>query len=283
MKAEDLYARLEADFVRPGITDNWYRYMTALDAYLCDNFRACSIGLVCDFARELGRAYTAVFPSDGVLERMLDDGAQDAVLFLHHPSAWDLEKAPKGFYQMNPCLLDQLQERRVAVYCLHHPLDNYGEYSTSKTLADALGLSAIEAFAEFGGALSAVVATGGPPSVAALRARFAAVLGHEARLYPYGDDAIREGKVAICAGGGNEPLVLEGMAERGINVLITGITRRNDRSQAVHDQAERHGISLLGGTHYSTERFACEAMCGYFEGLGLPATFIGDRPCLLDL
>jgi hypothetical protein len=39
----------------------------------------------------------------------------------------------------------------------------------------------------------------------------------------------------------------------------------------------------LGGTHYSTEKFACMAMTKYFEKLGLPSEFIEDAPGLADL
>jgi hypothetical protein len=41
---------------------------------------------------------------------------------------------------------------------------------------------------------------------------------------------------------------------------------------------------LLGGTHYSTEKFACQAMCDYFGKIGIISTeFILDTPMLEDL
>jgi len=39
----------------------------------------------------------------------------------------------------------------------------------------------------------------------------------------------------------------------------------------------------LGGTHYSTEKFACKKMCKYFEEKGLPARFIEGEPVMADL
>ena len=51
MKAVDLYNQLEKDFVIPGIVEDWYdNEMSVNDEYICDNFKGCSIGLLCDFA-----------------------------------------------------------------------------------------------------------------------------------------------------------------------------------------------------------------------------------------
>ena len=46
---------------------------------------------------------------------------------------------------------------------------------------------------------------------------------------------------------------------------------------------KKHKINLLGGTHYSSEKFASMEMCKYFTGLGLPSEFIDDEPDLYDL
>lgn len=58
--------------------------------YLSPNFRERSMGLVCDFAKEIKKVYSAVFPTDKVMQEIIDDGATDAMLFLHHPSIWDI-------------------------------------------------------------------------------------------------------------------------------------------------------------------------------------------------
>jgi len=50
-----------------------------------------------------------------------------------------------------------------------------------------------------------------------------------------------------------------------------------------HKIAEENGINVLGGTHYSTEKFACIAMVDYFKKLNLPSEFIEDEPVLEDM
>jgi hypothetical protein len=57
----------------------------------------------------------------------------------------------------------------------------------------------------------------------------------------------------------------------------------NDYSRRAHDYARQHGINILGGTHYSTEAFACRTICSYFEQLGLGCEFIEGEPGMADL
>lgn len=108
-------------------------------------------------------------------------------------------------------------------------------------------------------------------------------MGHEVSLYKYGEDQIKNGTVAIIAGGGNDVDMLEEIAGAGVNTFVTGITAKNDYSKKAHEFAEQNGINILGGTHYSTETFACIAMCDYFRKLGLPSEFIGDEPVMEDM
>lgn len=89
--------------------------------------------------------------------------------------------------------------------------------------------------------------------------------------------------MAVVAGGGNSVEILRDVAARGINTFVTGITAETEFSKAAHAFARSNRINLLGGTHYSTEAFACQAMCRYFSDLGLPANFIADEPVLEDM
>lgn len=69
----------------------------------------------------------------------------------------------------------------------------------------------------------------------------------------------------------------------GINTFITGITLLNDYSRKTHDAAKKNGINIIGATHYSTEKFACMALCDYFKTLGLKCQFIEDKPVMEDM
>jgi len=283
MKAVQIYKKLEKDFITSKMSDNWAEYMGSISDFLSENFKKRSMGLVCDFTEEINKVYTAVFPSKQVMQKILDYNIQDTMLFVHHPSIWDIRKAPEVFYQMDRNLLQQFKNRRISIYNLHVPLDNYGKYSTSVTLAKAIGIKPEKAFAPYYGSLCGVFGKTKMKTIQELKKNFESAVNHKVKLYHYGNDKIRNGNVAIIAGGGNDVDMLKEIVEEGTNVFVTGITAKNDHSRKAHEFAEKNNLNLLGGTHYSTEIFACIAMIDYFKKLGLSSEFISDKPVMEDM
>jgi putative NIF3 family GTP cyclohydrolase 1 type 2 len=257
MKAIQLYKKIEKDFIVSGLSDDWARYMESVQDFLSDNFKKRSMGLVCDFAR-------------------------DIMLFVHHPSIWDIRKAPEAFQQMDKKLLKKFRERRISIYNLHVPLDNFGEYSTGASLAKTLGFKVEKPFARYYGGKDGVICLTNLKNVQEVKKKLEAVLGHKASLYKYGTNKIKDGKIAIITGGGNNVEHLKEVASEAVNTFITGITVINEYSKKAHDYAQKHRINIFGGTHYSTEKFACIAICEYFKKIGLPSKFIEDKPVLRD-
>jgi putative NIF3 family GTP cyclohydrolase 1 type 2 len=281
--SDDLFRQLDSDFIIQGMSDDWAQYMDDVADFLCDNFTKRSMGLVCDFTTEINRVYTAVFPSPRVMQRILDDGTQDAMLFVHHPSIWDIRQAPNVFQQMDRELLQQFKDRRIAIYNLHVPLDHFGEYSTSVTLAKVLGIKPEKAFGPYFGAMAGVFGTTDCVTVQGLRSRLQGAVNHEVSLYNYGDKEIKAATVAVMAGGGNDVDTLTEIYENGVNVFVTGISVNSDFFRKAHEYAEKHGVNILGGTHYSTEMFACMSMVDYFTKSGLDSLFIEDVPVMEDI
>jgi len=282
MKAKTLYARLEKDFIKPGLTDEWAKYMDSIRDFLSDNFKKRSMGLVCDFASDVNQVYGAVFPSDRVMQEILNRNITDAMLFVHHAANWDIRKNPV-FTQMNRELLEKFRERRISIYNLHVPLDNFGEYSTGVSLAEALGMQVQEPFAPYFGGLAGVIATTDCKTISELKKRFEKAVAHRVKLYKYGKEKIADSRVMIVAGGGNDMDIVREGINSGIGIVVSGVTARNSHSEETHKQEERLGINVLGGTHYSTETFACIKMCDYFRKLGLKSEFIPDTPVMEDM
>jgi len=283
MEAKELYSKLEEEFIGPELSDDWEKYMTEIQDFISENFKKRSMGLVCDNSKLINKVYTAVFPTEEVMKKILSDGAEDALLFVHHPSIWDLSKEGMPWYQMNKELLEKFKEKRISIYNLHVPLDNYGEYSTSKNLADALWIKSEKPFAPYRGALCGIIGKGQCKTTFELQNEFQNAVGHQVSLYQYGTKIIKGGKVAVIAGGGNDIEHLQQVVDEGVNTFVTGITVKNDYSQKAHDFAKEHKINILGGTHYSTEKFACIAMCDYFKDLGLESEFVEGKPGMEDL
>ena len=283
MQASKLYRKLEKDFITPELSDDWARHMDSVKEFLSSNFKQRSMGLVCDFAEKIKTVYTAVFPSKKVMNEIINDGAENAMLFVHHPSIWDIRNAPDVFSQMEPKLLKEFKKRKIAIYNLHAPLDNFGKYSTGCSLAKALGLTNLNYFEPYNGGYAGVVGKTKLKTIKQLKKVFDYKLGHASKLYSYGSGKIENNRVAIVAGGGNSVSTLENALKQRANVFLTGVSAKNDYSKQAHGFAKKNKINILGGTHYSTEKFACIKMCGYFRKLGLPSRFIDDLPVMEDM
>jgi len=71
IRALDLYEQLERDFIFPHLHDEFASHIPDMQPFMTENFKERSMGLVCDFAREIQQVYTAVFPSDQVMVHIL--------------------------------------------------------------------------------------------------------------------------------------------------------------------------------------------------------------------
>ncbi|MFA5855758.1 MAG: Nif3-like dinuclear metal center hexameric protein [Candidatus Pacearchaeota archaeon] len=283
MNANRLYNLLEKDFINPNLSDEWAKYMDEVKDYLSENFKKRSIGLVCDNSKIINKVYTAVFPTNEVMKFILSKRTKNALLFVHHPSNWDISKDPNVFQQMNRNLLNKFKENKISIYNLHVPLDNFGEYSTSNSLAKKLDIKNINPFGYYRGSLCGVYGKTDINTTQELSKKFKAILGHKIKLYPYGNNIIKNNLIAIVAGGGNDIDMLEDIKKYRINTFITGVTSLNSYSKKAHDFAKKNKINIIGGSHYSTEKFACIAMCDYFKKHGLDSVFIEGNFDLKDL
>ena len=97
-------------------------------------------------------------------------------------------------------------------------------------------------------------------------------------------NALKNGKIAVMCGGAKSTDVYKEMADEGINLFIIGVTtKRAEWVQNIHKAAEENGVSLLGGTHQATEKFAPAEMVKFFEKLGLKAMFIDETARVNEL
>jgi putative NIF3 family GTP cyclohydrolase 1 type 2 len=274
---------MERDFPIALCDDNWSEIGNT--EFITNQYRQRYMGLVTDNTESVEFAYTAVFPSAAVLERILADNRRNALLFVHHPMDFDMTRTPV-FIDIPKAYLHRLQERKLSIYNLHAPLDANGEYSTTVNFARTLGIEPVEGFYRYHKVDIGIIGTTGCRTVSELKARFEAAVGHEVAWYHHGDDVIDGGRVALVAGGGNDASIYPQLEELGIHTFLTGITNRRDDyppSIEAHRQAEVCRINLLGGTHYSTEKFACMKMVEYFSNLGIPGEFIAGVPGMMDL
>ncbi|TAK96046.1 hypothetical protein EPO05_02725 [Patescibacteria group bacterium] len=284
MQAKELYTKLDADFQISQRKDDWEGI--DLGDFIHPEFLQKYMGLVLDNSTQIEKVFTAVFPSEAVLSKILDSGEQNVLLFTHHPRIWDIKLAGYPFKDITSQRLQQLKDNHVSLYTLHVPLDKNGPYGTSVNLAKALGVSQESEFCDYFGVKVGVIGRISLTTIDELAKKCESVLGHAVKAHLYGDSTIKDGRVAVVAGGGNMPEIITELHSLGINTYVTGVTRQVEAYQPsvdFHRLAQEHRINVLGGTHYSTEKFACLAMVEYFQKLGLPTEFLPDESDPADL
>lgn len=283
MDSKELFQHLDRDFILPECSDDWSEIN--FNKFYTDNFKEKYMGLVLDNAKQIERVFTAVFASERIIKHLIDNDVTDSLLFTHHPMDWDITKRPI-FIEINKEHLEVLKDRRISLYNLHTPLDRNSDFSTTVNLVRSFGANILEGFGEYNGCQVAVIAQVKEKNIEELQHSFETAVGHNVKLYPYGKGNIDNGLVAFCAGGGNDPNFYSFLNSKGINTHVTGITAINNDYQPsidAHKNAENYKINIMGGTHYSTEKFACIKMIEYFNRLGLKCEFIEDVPCLEDM
>lgn len=284
MEAKVLYQRLDEEFELEQMIEDWSKM--ECNEYICENFKLRYMGLVLDNAQMITRVFTAVFPSDRVLQRILDMGETDVLLFTHHPMTWLSTADTVHFLNMPGALLTRLKERRISLYTLHLPLDKVGSYSTGTTLAKAIDVMPETECYHYQGVYVGILGKTELTTVSDLARKVESAVGHRVKIWNYGTKEIREQRVALVAGGGNDPEIILELAEASVNTYVTGITKKSPGFQPsldFHKEAKKEQINVIAATHYSTEKFACIAILDYFENQGLKGEFIADIPLLTDL
>ena len=239
-------------------------------------------GLLADFAEEIEKVYTATFAGSEVLDQLKAREAADCLIFTHHPRSQRGDgREPRSFSEEE---LTYMKKNRISHFSLHLPLDQTGPYSPGVSLARAVGATPYNVFYEENGATMGLFCTGPWRTVQEVKKTAESALGHPCSLYQFGEEALEDGKIAIMAGGAGETDIFPLLRRKGIRLFFTGVTSPSvDWFTASHEAARAQGISLMGGTHYSTEKFAPMAMCRYFEERGLLAEFIEETPVFSEL
>ncbi len=284
MKAEKLYLHLDKEFEIEKIKEDEWSLLD-LGNYVTKSFGETRKGLVLDNSLEIQRVYTAVFPSEHVLDKLLATGEREFLLFTHHPMIWDTSTGGFPFKNIPTSYLKELKEQAISYYSIHVPLDRNGPYGTTASLARALGIKTEREFFDYYGVMVGIIGKTDCKTLTEMTERVKETVGHQLKIWNYGDSSISNQKVALVAGGGNYPEIAEELAETDVRTYITGVTRKvpsYEPSLRFHNICKKNRINVIAATHYSTEKFACIAVEKFFENLGLPSEFIEDKPSLHD-
>jgi putative NIF3 family GTP cyclohydrolase 1 type 2 len=176
------------------------------------------------FDSPLDRVHLLVFPEASLIEDVLaaERGRSGgSVIVTHHPV--DMETGGRGFLPIPEAQLDALAAAGVAFYVLHAPLDCHPDVSTSRALAEGLGLAITDSFAPYVGGLCGVIGEQTPEPFGAFAERVRLLC----ELPFFLPDQVRftgrdVSSVAIVAGGGDEVSYLEEAERLGPDCYLAG-------------------------------------------------------------
>jgi len=283
MKLHGLAARLDHEFRIVGHPEDLTDFAVVDDnrALVNPSFLARRTALMLEGDEEIQDVICVVFVTDAIVEQLA--ARRNCLVFTHHH--FDYHEDDRGLQPIRPGQLNKLLERGHSLYVAHAPLDTHPVYGTSRVLAALAGVQPEDEFFEYFG--SSVGVMGRIPPVDfeeyAERVRMALERPCVTRVNCRGSVA----KVAVVAGGGDLPEVLEEAARAGCDTLVTGTVEHRwnipfarDNNRRFHDLNERLRLNLVGGTHYGTERPAMIAVTRMFGQWQVPAHFTEDDSLL---
>ena len=226
----------------------------------------------------INKVYTATFVSEEVMDQLEARDARDCMLFTHHPVA-QRKDLTKNSPPLPESLVQRFRERHITVFNYHIPLDRVSPWSPGTNLAKAIGLAPYEPFYEQNLVKMGLLCDSPFHTLTEFAKAVEQALGHPVKVYPYGGEELPGGKVSLMGGGASNPNIYEELREKGIRVFLTGMTSPEIPWVARnHAAAKAAGVSLVGGTHYSTEKFAPMEMVKFFQSLGLESEFLPETP-----
>jgi putative NIF3 family GTP cyclohydrolase 1 type 2 len=99
-------------------------------------------GLMLKGDAEVGKVFLAVFPTDKVIERFIDEGKSGDLLFMHHPLLMECGDPNgdwgQGFVPIKEKYINEIKEKKLSVYTCHIPLDCHQQLGTNIAMAKAL-------------------------------------------------------------------------------------------------------------------------------------------------
>ena len=196
-----------------------------------------------------------------------------SLLFAHHAMGYIASDEGFPFHDIPLDYLKEMKKRRISFYMSHTPLDQYGEYPLLSVLQRRWDCGIAEPFCRYDEHTQAgVICRTDMSSVLELQDLVSRTVGHDTKLYPYGEPPSGTAGSHCRRRQEATHLSLPNLRRRTYTVISPVSPNpcpHFEPTLAFHRLARDHGVNVIGATHYSTEKFACMATTGYFAKAGV--------------
>lgn len=236
-----------------------FDWKAAFEKEFCNIFN----GLMIRGDTEVEKVFLAVFPTDHVLERFIDESNHGDLLFMHHPLLMECGDPKgdwgRGFVPIKEKYIRQIKEKGLSVYTCHIPLDCHPRLGTNIAIARMLHAEILtdrNSVSKYEYMLYAsIVKTNTDSLISRLKDIF---------QIPYVDfegktlDNIE--KIAIVAGCGDVEDWMKEAEQQGIQAYITGEIHCHidnaygkQKYEQMMEYAVQTSMSLIGVSHSASE------------------------------
>jgi putative NIF3 family GTP cyclohydrolase 1 type 2 len=105
-------------------------------------------GLMLRGSSKVEKVFLAVFPTNHVLDRFIEEGNEGDLLFMHHPLLMECGdpkgKWGQGFLPIKEKYIRKIKEKKLSVYTCHIPLDCHKQLGTNVAMAKALNAKILD-------------------------------------------------------------------------------------------------------------------------------------------
>lgn len=229
------------------------------------------------------KVYTACFASPEVFDNIFERGETNVMVYTHHPRP-AMPSLQAGYGDLPEYYFEEMKKRGINFFAYHIPMDAFGFYSTGVSLSRAMRCEPYASWYPQNGLDIGALNHSPYRTAEELKLCLENTVGHRCALYQYGDSELVNGRFAIMTGAAKSVDAYDWLTDLNINTFVLGVTAPTvDYTQAIHEAAKAHRINLIGGTHYSTEKFAPMAMVSWFRHLGVDAEFIPEKPVMSEI
>lgn len=286
MKLYDIVGKLDEDFLFSNEMEDLANWSFTKDSkkYLNEDFLEKQTGLMIKGSENISEVFTCVFVTDEIINQI--KFKPNCLLVTHHN--FDYYEDGRGLCPISEENLLQLVENNVSLYVAHAGLDTHEIYGTSKCLADLLDIEIEEYFFDYFGKPTAIIGKVKNNNFAELVNLAKEKINKDYLTIKINSSSVS--RIAVIAGGGDEPDILRKSFELGADTLIGGTIKNNwkvpivqELNKEFHELNEELKLNLIGGSHYGTERPAMIKLVEYFEKLDMKSYFIEDENLLIDI
>ncbi|MDC7225957.1 MAG: Nif3-like dinuclear metal center hexameric protein [Spirochaetales bacterium] len=226
---------------------------------------------------KIEKVYTVVFITEEIVNAISDE--KDCLIITHHN--FNYFEDERGLQPIRSELLEKLESSNNSIYVAHAPLDTHGKYGTSVSLANLCDIDVEEYFYDYFGAPTALIGTIKKQSFKDFsnlaKNRIERPFLTEVQNIEFVE------RIAVIAGGGDEPEILQYAYDKGCDTILSGTVEHRwaapfiqESNKKFHELNETLKLNLIGGTHYATERPAMIKFIDFFKEIGVNFEFRDD-------